>query len=122
MKGNKLKYHEKWAEYGFITETELLNQIKEFNKGEDPHSEHYRYKSFQNFIQRKENFSDSEISNYIELVELDIDQGMASSALAQLFVSKKLNPKQLKNVGNKLKTYGAWAEKIVSKMSNKTMT
>ena len=40
---------------------------------------------------------------------------MAGSALVKLFLSRKLTPSQIKNVGKKLKTYGDWAKKIVKK-------
>jgi hypothetical protein len=113
MNHNQLKYHKKWIEYDFINEPELQNQVTEFEKGEDPYSEHYRYKSFLNFVKKKKEFSDIEIANYIELVELDIDQAMASSALVKLFTSKKLNSSQLEDIGKKLKGYGKWAKKIV---------
>jgi len=120
MNQSKLKYHKKWFEYGFISETELTNQIKEYDKGEDAYSEHYRYKSFLDFIKKKRKFEDNEIIKFIELVELDIDQGMASSALVKLFLSKKLTPGQIENVSEKLKKYGDWAKKIVNKELSET--
>jgi len=115
MNQNKLKYHQAWLEYGFINEAELINQISEFETGEDPNTEHYRYKSFLNFIEERKKFEDDEITNFIKLVDLDTHKGMASSALVQLFRSQKLTVSQIKTVGGKLITYGDWARKIVNR-------
>jgi hypothetical protein len=115
MNKNKLKYHKKWFEYNFINEEILANQIIEFNKGEDIHSEHYRYRSFLNYIEEQEKFEDKDIINFISLVELDDDQMMSSDALAKLFGSEKLTSSQIIIISEKLITYGNWAKKIVER-------
>jgi len=115
----KLKYAKKWLEYGFINESELAIQIEEFEKGEDLNTEHYRYKSFLNILQKKLIFTDEEIDNFIELVELDDDQGMAGTALCKMYLCSKLTNLQLTKVEIAFIKFGSWAEKIINRRIEK---
>ena len=118
MKLDILEYDRKWIQFGFLNETELDFQVKEFEKGEDTNTEHYRYKSFLNWIINNEKFTDQELDNFICLVQLDKEQTMAKSVLVKLFKSPKLNIEQYDNIKGRLREYGNWGEKIISKFEN----
>lgn len=81
MSLGKLKYNKEWLEYNFISEEELKNQTLEFENGEDTNTEHYRYKSFLNWIENKSYFTDEQIHQFIHLADIDEDQGMVGSAI-----------------------------------------
>lgn len=111
-----LKYDPKWLEFGFLTDDELKSQREEFDKGRDLNTEHYRYKKFIDVINKKSKFSDREINCFLELVELDEDQVMSSSALADLIKSKKLTNYQYLKVKHVFLSYGDWANKVVERI------
>ena len=114
----KLAYHSKWIEYDFLDLNVLEKQINEFDSGEDPHEEHHRYHSFLLWINKQESFTDLEIKNFIELINLDEDQSMASGALSRLFRSDKLSISQYLKVKTQMLTYGDWAKKLIKKVEN----
>lgn len=109
-----LAYTPKWIEYGFLTQEQYNLQLIEFEKVEDTNKEHYRYRSFIDFIEEKSAFKDDDISHFLELVEMDVDQAMASSALVQLLKSKKLTPSQYMNVKLAILKYD-FGEKLIKK-------
>lgn len=109
-----LAYNPKWIEYGFLTQEQYDLQLTEFKKGEDTNKEHYRYSSFIDFIEKKSAFEDNDISHFIELVELDEDQAMASSTLVQLLKSEKLTSSQYMNVKLAILKYD-FGEKLIKK-------
>jgi hypothetical protein len=119
MKLENLKYSDKWLEFEFISLTEIQNQNIEFDKGEDKNPEHYRYKSFLRWIESKNEFTDIEIEQFVQLVELDEDQLMASAALMDLYKSPRLKKTQLETIESKLITFGNWAAKQIAKIKNR---
>lgn len=115
MKTLKLGYSEKWLEYNFISEAILSNQITVFEKGEDINAEHFRYASFQNWLEGKDKLTDKEINQYIELAHDDKDKLMAGSAMKDLFVSPKITERQFEIVKGKLPQFGDWTKKLITR-------
>lgn len=111
----KLGYTEKWFDYNFLNEETLLSQITEFEKGDEQSTEHYRYASFQNWLEAKESLTNEEIENYIELALNDEDERMGGSAIKALFVSSKISDKQFDLLKVKLPQFGEWTEKLISR-------
>lgn len=112
---NKLKYHPKWIEFGFVSKEEILEQNIEFDKGEDPNDEHYRHHSFQKWYESKESFTNLEIERLFILVDLDDCQFMTSSIVGRLFDSKKITAEQYEIIKSKLANYGNWAIKKIER-------
>lgn len=108
-----LGYSDKWLEYGFIDERILDHQYAEFRKGNDRNIEHYRYRSFSNWLSKKEKFTDSEIENFIELATEDNDQLMAGSAVKLLFSSPQISGDQFDLIRQKLPAFGDWTTKLI---------
>lgn len=115
----KLKYSKEWLEYEFISKEELNNQNLALENGEDKNTEHFRYKSFSDWVNNNNQFTDAQIQQFIHLIELDEDQTMAGAVVADLFTSLKLSEKQREIVRAKLISFGAWAVKFVEKQETK---
>lgn len=113
-----LSYNRKWIEYEFLSHEMLEQQMAEFNCGEDSNPEHFRYRAFMSFLESHSEFTDQQIHNFIELVELDSDPGMASSALSDLIQSGKLNPSQYLEVKLAFVKFGKWTEDIITRIEN----
>jgi hypothetical protein len=109
----KLGYTQKWMEYGFLTEEALNLQLVEFDKGEDPNTEHYRYRTFQNWLASKTNVTDNEIQQFIELSKEDTDAVMAGSAVRELFTSSIISEDQFELIRLKLPAFGDWTRKLI---------
>lgn len=112
---NKLKYHSKWIEFGFVSKEGILEQNIEFDKGEDSNDEHYRHHSFRKWYESKESFTNLEIERLFILVDLDDCQVMASSIVGRLFDSKKITEEQYEIIKSKLSNYGNWAIKKIER-------
>jgi hypothetical protein len=64
---------------------ELLQQFDDLLcKSEDNNPEHYRYKTFNSILSKREFLTDTIIEQYIELAKIDPDPSMAKSALILL--------------------------------------
>lgn len=111
----KLGYSEKWLEYGLLNEVILNQQIDEYDTGEDLNTEHYRYGSFLNWLNKKQSISIEEVENYIELSLADENELMGGSAIKQLFTSIILTQEQYIYIKGKLPQFGDWTKKLISR-------
>ncbi len=111
----KLKYSKEWLEYEILQTEQLTSQNLAFDTGEDKNTEHFRYKSFLNWIDNNIDFTDTQIQQFLHLVEIDDDQAMTSSAVCNLYTSTKLSKPQKEVVKKKLISFGAWAVRFVEK-------
>lgn len=111
----KLGYTKKWIDYKFLTEELLSNQIVEFEKEEGKPAEHYRYKSFANWLEGKKELTNEEINNYIELCAEDKDERMSGSAIKDLFVSQKISEEQFEIIKFILPEFGEWTQKLITR-------
>ncbi|OJJ15401.1 hypothetical protein BKI52_38965 [marine bacterium AO1-C] len=112
---NDLGYSDKWIEYGFLNDKMLKLQLDEFHLGNDPNPEHYRYKSFLNWLDKREKLLDQEVINFIELALEDSDQTMAGSALKELLTSAKITEKQFQLIKPEFARLGEWATKVIER-------
>ena len=118
MKNNKLKYDQRWFEYGILTKEEYAKQIELFNLGRDTNTEHYRYKSFVKYIDSKEVFIDKEIFNLTELIQMDEDINMSGSVMKHLIESDKLSVLQYLTIKQEFLKYGDWAKRKIDEIEN----
>jgi hypothetical protein len=81
---SELGYEASWLQYGFVDGALLREQLAELRSGDDPHSEHYRWRAFLRFIEGRGSLTDEQLGQYVELATLDPDDVMASSALVSL--------------------------------------
>ena len=116
MNLSSLQYDPRWIEFQFLSTEELADQLMELSKGEDTNTEHYRLRSFRNFMNRRVTYTDIEIEQFITLIKIDPDQAMAGSVLSELLLSQKLNNTQFLHVKSEFIKYGAWANKIVNRI------
>ncbi len=119
MKLQDLGYTNKWIEYGFIDLEIIKIQLDEFNKGNDLNAEHYRYRTFINWLESKDAFTDIEIENYFKLASEDPDSLMAGSAVKELFISSKITNSQFELIKSKLPELGNWTKKLILRESLK---
>ncbi len=115
----KLKYSKEWLEYEFISNEHLASQNLEFENGEDKNTEHYRYKSFLNWINDNIEFTDKQLEQFIHLINIDDDQVMTGSVVRRLYESPKLTSNQKEIIKEKLISFGDWAVKYVAKNETK---
>ena len=89
---DELHFHVRWFEPELLPAAFFEQQIERFQtpqRDEDfgwQHLEHYRYLAFKTILASHERLSEGQIGQYIELCQLDEDQGMASSALHDLLL------------------------------------
>ena len=88
----KLNYHSEWNECPILTDDLLESQIKKYNIGTDTGTEHYRYQSFIQYLQKKD-FNKTDFDIYIKLTDIDDDRSMASSAMFNIFIKNKFHAK-----------------------------
>jgi hypothetical protein len=115
MELKDLGYTDKWIRYGLLNKEILNDQFLEFQKGEDQNTEHYRYGTFLNWLRGKENLTNQEIENFIELALEDEDELMAGSAVKELFTSPQITANQFDLVKQRLPKIGAWTTKLISR-------
>lgn len=115
MSHNQLGYTQKWWDYHFLTPSILQQQLEEYAKGEDGHTEHYRYWTFLNFLEGKEQLSQQEIEHFLELALEDSDSSMAGAVVKVLFCSSLLSPSQYQFIKSQLPNFGAWTEKLIAR-------
>lgn len=119
MKLEDLGYTKKWFDYGLLTEEILANQISECQNGEDQNLEHYRYGSFKNWLLRKGEFTNREISQFVELALEDSDQLMAGSAVKELFTHPNISDTQFIMIKTLLPKFGNWTLKLIQRVELK---
>ena len=115
MELKDLGYTEKWVDYGLLTEEILTDQFSEFQKGEDPNTEHYRYGTFKHWLSLKNQFTNLEIERFIELALEDSDQLMAGSAAKDLFTHPNISDNQFDWIKTELSKFGAWTIKLIQR-------
>lgn len=115
---NMLGYTQKWLEYLFITESELEAQIEKYNSSDDKNSEHYRYRTLQKWIQSKQEFSNQEIEQFIEIATEDSDLMMSGAAYKILISSSKINEKQFDLLASNFSYFGEWTNRVLGKKEN----
>ena len=114
-----LGYSQKWMDYGLISQSFLFQQLNEFENSDDQNTEHYRYAGFLNWLRNKDELTDKEVENYLELALEDHNEVMAGSAVKELFYSPLLTESQLAYTQNKFKLFGEWTLKHIQELELK---
>ena len=89
------EYDPKWLEYSFIDENMLRHQWDIYQRGEDPHTEHYRYQAFRTVLANRTALDNIVVEHYITLVLLDPDTAMSRAALYDLVFFRGLTEQQI---------------------------
>ncbi len=111
-----LEYSQIWLEHQLLTPDILSVQILEFKKGEDPHTEHYRYKTFKSYLQNKTILTDETLTQIFEIIKIDNDDSMASAMGIDILKTKSLTDNQFTTVGDFLKeTFGDHMQNYIDK-------
>ncbi len=93
-----LQYSRLWLECGLLQHVDLVKQIEDFETGDDPNQEHYRYRTFCNFLKNQSSLGDSTLVQIIEVLKEDVDKSMASSAILVLLKTEYLTQEQVETV------------------------
>lgn len=109
----KLGYTRMWLEYGVLTEELLLEQDRLFDRGEDQHTDHYRYSTCKQYLREKETLTTSELEHFFALLQQDPDTYMAGSAVIDVFNRIELTDEQFTWFVGKVVALGDWTEKTV---------
>ena len=110
-----LNYSNKWMIYEMISTDVLIKQVNEFKEGNVENTEHYRYRSFRNFIDGNDSLSDMQVENVLELIDIDEDQTMTGSVMVKMLRKTSLTNAQFEIIVEKLKGFGEWTEKSIRK-------
>ncbi len=109
-----LGFTQKWLDYGILDREDLAAHVKEYQKGEDPNKEHYRYGQFISYLNRKDSITTQEIDNYLEIA-LE-ESVMGGSAARALFLSSAIiTEEQYQYIKSRLSEFGKWTEKLIAK-------
>jgi putative acetyltransferase len=79
-----LGYTPAWLALGIVTEAEIQEQVKQHTTGEDPHSEHYRWRSFSGYLSAQGSLSPTLSVLLYELGAADADMAMGGSMMAAI--------------------------------------
>jgi hypothetical protein len=79
-----LGFSGQWFALGLITKPQHQEFLVEFQKGDDPHSEHYRWRAFCNFLEKHSQLSDDLMRQLYRLGEMDADHAMGGSMMAAI--------------------------------------
>lgn len=66
---NRLGYTSDWFDLGIITDELVLSQYKQINHSKDSNAEHYRHKSFTQFLDTQTQLSDATIEGILQLID-----------------------------------------------------
>lgn len=111
----QLEYTQQWFDCGILTEAKLEEQLVAFAKGEDNHTEHYRYQTLSSYITGQQAISNEILHRLLKVVVYDTDSSMASSAVILLLKQFYLTDEQFEFVAESLITFGEWTHKEVAR-------
>ena len=72
-----LEYDPLWLDLGILSPDALLAQFAEFQTGDDPNPEHYRYRTITAFLAAQPSLTDTLLDGISHLLRIDPDQLMA---------------------------------------------
>jgi hypothetical protein len=99
-----LRYSQIWLESRVLQKAELKKQISDYNNGIDSNKEHYRYKTFVNFLKSQSSFDNATFQQIIEILKADEDRAMACSATLVLLQTHYLTNQQFETAAAFLQT------------------
>ena len=114
---SKIGYTKSWLDYGVLTIEYLNEQVQAFENSDDKNTEHYRMNAFRHYLSLKNNLSDTEFDNYLELVFKDNDVLMAGTAAADLFNKVNLTDLQFEKLSKSIRHFGDWTEKVITRQT-----
>lgn len=94
----KLGYSPLWIEYDLLDDDFLLEQCKRYATSYDKNTEHYRWAAFHAILAKNNVLDDTLIARYVQLAQIDEDQGMAESALLSLLRQPGLTDAQVERL------------------------
>ena len=116
VKLSKLNYSRHWLDSGVLTEKTLTEQIRELDLGDDGNTEHYRYRTLQNYLKSQSAFDSNILRHVLQLLERDADKSMANSATISLLKHHALTDEQFDTVSRFLITiFGDSTKKYIDK-------
>lgn len=111
-----LEYHKLWLDYSILTMDILHKQVYEFKADEDQHPEHYRYRTFKNYIQSHLYWTDIEISRLFEIIKTESDYSVRLSMGLDLLKLRSVTSDMFKFVANSLtRIFGAGIQKYIDR-------
>ncbi len=79
-----LQFNQKWLELGIVTIAKLKNLEEVWKLGEDTNPEHYRWRTFLEFINSKESLNEQILKELYELGACDPDASMSRAMMADI--------------------------------------
>jgi hypothetical protein len=113
-----LNYSASWLDKGILTEHELEKQIQQFRTGKDNNTEHYRYRTFKNYLKEQLSVNDLHLKHLLQILKEDNDVSMSGSATIELLNQSYLTEEQFEMVADFLRTYGEHMEKYITKVQS----
>ena len=84
-----LAFSEEWFALGIITPLQLAQFAREYDTGEDPYPEHYRWRAFQEFLNRAERLDGDTARALYRLGLKDPDEALGGSMMAAVLRLKE---------------------------------
>ena len=85
---DELGFTRDWIDLGIITPDKLSEIEIEWAKGDDPNTEHFRWRAFRDFLSSRESFTDHELIKLYELGASDQDPIMGGSMMVDILHRK----------------------------------
>ena len=85
---NDLGFTKQWFELGMISDHSLAEMEREWESGEDPYSEHYRYRAFSSFMESRPVLPSETLIAIYKLGSEDPDPAMGGSMMKEVLQRK----------------------------------
>jgi len=92
-----LQFSHEWFTLGIVTESQLEALGREYETGEDPNTEHYRYGAFMEYLREHRPLSPAMAEALYELGARDPDHAMGSAMMHQIAELPECPPEVLEN-------------------------
>jgi hypothetical protein len=111
-----LNYNKLWLDNKILTIDLLQTQINEFETGTDTNKEHYRYRTFKNYLQTQSSLTNGQILQLFDIIKTDPDTSMAIAMGLDILKTKSLNIEQFQFAADNLKqVFGDEMQKYIDK-------
>lgn len=111
-----------WIDLGIVTPKILEELLVEYEKGEDPYIEHYRWRAFKNFLSKHQRLDEHDMMRLYEFVKNDSDPKIGESMIHALIKRDDFPIKLLeKETSSENKSLARVAFKELNKRKNKEL-
>ena len=111
-----LEYNKKWLDLNFLTLESLEKQLQEFKNSVDTNPEHFRYKTFTEFLAANPIINSSRLQDLFTIIKLEKDLSLAQTMAIDLLKIKSLSEIEFTTVTEFIEnTFDSYMNKYIEK-------